>query len=309
MTEGPGGPLLVLGGVTAAGKTAAGVELALRHGGELVGADSIQVYRGFDIGSAKPTAAELRGVPHHLLDVADPDDPLDAMRFARLADAAIADVRRRGRVPIVVGGTGLWLRALLRGLVELPPSDPAIRARLTEEAQRSGAEALHARLRGVDPRAAGRIHPRDAVRIVRALEVHAQTGVPLGELQEAHALGAPRYDALLVALDRPRESLYPTIRARLDAMVEAGWIEEIRRLVVRWGADIKPLRSVGYRQLLPHVTEGVSLEEALLRAYKATRVYTRRQRTWFRGEPGQWWEATADALLGDEGRARLAGFL
>ncbi len=276
--------ILVVGGVTAAGKTAAALALARRQGGELIGADSVQVYRGFDIGSAKPTEAELGGVRHHLIDVIDPDEEIDAARYAALADAAIADVAARGKLPIVVGGTGLWIRALLRGLVALPEVDPALRARLDEEAEHAGAPALHARLAELDPAAAARIHPNDRLRVVRALEVFEQTGTPLGELQAAHALGAPRYDAEILLLDRPREGLHAAIRARAHAMLEAGWIDEVRGLLERWGPDVRPMGAVGYRQLAEHLLEGVPLEETERSIYKATRIYTRRQRTWFRGE-------------------------
>jgi tRNA dimethylallyltransferase len=289
--------IVAIGGVTAAGKTGAAIALARRLGGELVGADSVQVYRGFDIGSAKPTAAELGEVRHHLLDVLDPEEEIDAARYARMADAAIADIAARGRVPIVVGGTGLWMRALLRGLVELPEVDPAVRARIEAEADAVGAPASHERLRGVDPAAAARIHPNDRLRIVRALEVFAQTGRPLGELQAEHARGAPRYDAWLVALDRPRADLHDAIRARVRAMLAAGLIEEVRGLVARWGPEVRPLESVGYREAKAHLSEGVPLEETERRIYKATRIYARRQRTWFRGEGARW--ATAEQVVAE----------
>jgi tRNA dimethylallyltransferase len=276
--------ILVIGGVTAAGKTAAALALARRQDGELVGADSVQVYRGFDIGSAKPTAAELGGVRHHLIDVIDPDAEIDAARYAALADAAIADIASRGKLPIVVGGTGLWIRALLRGLVELPEVDPTLRTRLDGEADEIGAPALHERLRAIDPAAAARIHPNDRLRVVRALEVYEQTGRPLGELQAAHALGAPRYDAEIVLLDRPREELHAAIRARVEGMIDAGWIDEVRGLLARWGPDVRPMSAVGYRQIAEHVLTGVPLEETERAIYKATRIYTRRQRTWFRGD-------------------------
>jgi tRNA dimethylallyltransferase len=180
--------------------------------------------------------------------------------------------------------------------VQLPEVDPALRARLDEEAEREGTPALHARLRAVDPRAASRIHPNDRVRVVRALEVYEQTGRPLGELQAEHALGAPRYDAELYALDRPREELYAAIRARTRAMIERGWVDEVRALLARWGEDVRPMQSVGYRQMAEHVLAGVPLEETERRIYKATRIYTRRQRTWFRSEPGFTW-TSAEALL------------
>ncbi len=298
--------LLLLAGPTASGKTDVAVTLALRLGGELIGADSVQVYRGFDLGSAKPRGPELRGVPHHLLDVADADAPLDAMAYARLADRAIADVRARGRLPIVVGGTGLWLRALVRGLVEVPAVDPSLRARLEEEASLRGAPALHARLAEVDPRAAARIHPNDRLRIVRALEVFAQTGTPLGALQAAHALGAPRYALRMVALDRANEELYPRIEARVAAMLRAGFADEVRGLVAQHGEDVRALQSVGYREMVEHVARGVTLEETTARILQSTKTYVRRQRTWLKNEPGIDRRMHPDALLGAEGARWLA---
>ncbi len=287
--------VIVIAGPTASGKTAAAVTLAERLGGELVGADSVQVYRGFDIGSAKPTREELRGIAHHLLDVVDPDEEVDAKRYAALADAAIADVRARGRVPIVVGGTGLWIRALLRGLVEVPPVDRDVRARLEAEADRIGAPSLHVRLAAVDPRAAAAIHPNDRLRIVRALEVFEQTGIPMGELRHAHALGAPRYSAYFAVLD-PGEALTARIEARLDAMLAAGWLDEVRELRRRFG-DVRPLGSVGYRELVDHLEHGTPFEETRGAIRKSTRIYARRQRTWFAGEPGVMLRTTADDLL------------
>lgn len=294
--------VLVIAGVTAAGKTGAAIALARRLDGELVGADSVQVYRGFDLGSAKPTEEELGGVRHHLIDVVDPDEAIDAARYAALADAAIEDIAARGRLPIVVGGTGLWLRALLRGLVEVPPPDPSLRATLEREAATG---ELHARLRAVDPLTAERLHPNDHLRIVRALEVYEQTGRPLGALHREHQLGAPRYDAFFAALDRPREELYLAIKARARAMIEAGWIDEVRALLDRWGPDVRPMKSVGYAQIADHVLRGVSIEETERLVYKTTRIYTRRQRTWLRGvEDARW--TSADAIVIDEAIERWA---
>ncbi len=285
--------IVVIAGVTAAGKTAAAIALARQRDGELVGADSVQVYRGFDVGSAKPTEAELGGIRHHLLDVVDPDEAIDAAGFAALADRAIEDIAARGKLPIVVGGTGLWLRALVRGLVELPKPDPAVRGALEREADAKGAPALHARLRAIDPTYAAQIHENDQRRIVRALEVHAQTGRALGDFLAEHAKGAPRYATETWLLDRPRPDLYARLQARIAAMIEAGWVDEVRALLARWGRGVRPMQSVGYRQIAEHVLDGVPIEEAIRRAYKATRIYTRRQRTWFRGEPlgGAWTDA------------------
>jgi len=305
----PDAPLLVLTGPTASGKTAAAVTLAEVLGGELVGADSVQVYRGFDIGASKPRPEELRGVPHHLLDVRDPDQELDAADFAALADRAIAEVRARGKLAIVVGGSGLWLRALLRGLVPLPKVDPALRAQLHEEARALGAPALHARLAEVDPHAAAKIHANDEVRIVRALEVYAQTGTPLGALREAHALGAPRYRALRVVLDWPAPVLQARIEARTEAMFAAGFVDEVRALHARYGARARALGSVGYREVVEHLVDGVPLAETVARVARATRIYARRQRTWLNNEPGDRWSVTPDDLHAPAGMARLVRFL
>jgi len=297
--------VVVIAGVTAASKTAVAIALARRLDGELIGADSVQVYRGFDIGSAKPTAEELDGVRHHLIDVVDPDATIDAGRYQAMADAAIADVVSRGKLPIVVGGTGLWLRTLVRGLIELPDPEPALRAELEAEADRVGAPALHARLAEVDPIYAARIHPNDRRRIVRALEVWRQTGEAMGALQEAHAKGAPRYDATVHLLDRERDDLYARIRARIRAMLDAGWVDEVRALLERWGPDVRAMNSVGYREVKAHVLDDVPLEETERLAYKATRIYTRRQRTWFNNDPmgGSWTDAEALlAASGDEGQ-------
>lgn len=299
-------PLLVIAGPTATGKTGAAIELAKRLDGELIGADSVQVYRGFDIGSAKPSEEELQGVAHHLIDIVDPDDEIDAASYAARADAGIAAVRSRGRLPIVVGGTGLWIRALLRGLVDLPPVNPEIRARIESEIASEGAPALHAKLSEVDPMSANAVHPNDALRIVRALEVYEQTGVPMGTLRAEHALGAPRYDALLIALDMEREAHDTLIERRAVRMMEAGWVDEVRSLRERWGDSVRPFGSVGYREVLAHIRDGVPLDQTLRQIRKSTRVYARRQRTWFRSEPGVRRWTDQKELLGPDSVATLA---
>jgi tRNA dimethylallyltransferase len=308
MSGSPDQPLLVITGPTASGKTSLGLELARRFGGELIGADSVQVYRGFDIGSSKPTPAELGGIPHHLLDVAEPEQPLDAVDFAELADAAIAQTVGRGHVPIVVGGSGLWLRALLRGLVQLPSVDPQIRKRLDEEANTLGAPALHARLSQIDPQAAADIHANDRIRIVRALEVYEQTGTPLGQLRAEHALGAPRYRALRIVLEVPPDELIRRIEARTEQMLAHGFVDEVRTLIARHGRDVRPLGAVGYREMVEHLCDGVSLAETVRKINQSTRVYARRQRTWLNNEPGELWQTTREAVLSDEGQARLQSF-
>lgn len=300
-------PLLVIAGATATGKTRTAVALAKMLGGELIGADSVQVYRGFDIGSAKPTADELDGVPHHLVDVVDPDEDIDAASYAARADAAIERVAANGRLPIVVGGTGLWIRALLRGLVDLPPVDPDVRQRLEAAGSAEGPEALHARLRKIDPISAETVHPHDLLRIVRALEVYEQTGTPLGELRAEHALGEPRYTAFFAVLDTDRAVHTASVEARVDEMLAAGWVDEVRALRQRWADDCRPFGSVGYREILSHLRDAVPLDETRRLIRKSTRTYARRQRTWFGGEPGVSWRGEPDALLElvDEVRAAL----
>jgi tRNA dimethylallyltransferase len=299
-------PILVVAGATGTGKTSAAIELARHLGGELVGADSVQVYRGFDIGAAKPPASELGDVRHHLIDVFDPNQDVDAMVFAKLADAAIDEIHGRGRLPIVVGGTGLWIRALVRGLVPVPPVDPDLRSHLEAAAKSEGAAALHAKLMDVDPLAAGQIHPNDVLRIVRALEVYEQTGTALGTLRAVHALGAPRYQAMFVVLEMDRAVHETLIERRAEQMLEAGWVDEVRALRQRWGDQVRPLGSVGYRDILAHLRDGIPLDETLRRVRKSTRVYARRQRTWFNGEPGVSWRCESDELRSPDGLERIA---
>jgi tRNA dimethylallyltransferase len=278
-------------GPTAAGKSALSLRLAEALGGEVLSCDSMQVYRGFDIGTAKATAAERARVPHHLLDVADPDEDFSAARFAELADVAAADVAARGRVLVACGGTGLYLRAWLRGLFPAPRPDPAIRARHREE----GAAAVRERLLAVDPEAAAAILPGDLVRLSRALEVFEQTGVPITELRR-RAVRVPRYPARLVGLTPPRPLLHERIDERFDAMMAAGLLDEVRGLVSRYGPGIRPLGALGYAQLRDHLQGLLPLEEAVRQAKRDTRRYARRQLTWFRAEPDVTWHERPDAL-------------
>jgi tRNA dimethylallyltransferase len=283
--------LLAVVGPTAAGKTAVALRLAEELGGEVLSCDSMQVYRGMDVGTAKPTPAERARVPHHLLDVVDPDEDFSAARYVELADAAAAAISARGRVVVVCGGTGLYLRALVRGLFPAPRPDPALRARHRE----AGAAAVRERLLAVDPEAARGILPGDLVRLSRALEVYEQTGVPISELRR-RAAGPPRYPARLVGLAPPRPELHARIDARFDQMMAAGFLDEVRRLLDRYGPAARPLGALGYAQLRDHLLGRVSLEEAVRLGKRDTRRYARRQLTWFRSEPGITWHASPDAL-------------
>lgn len=281
--------IVCIAGPTAVGKSALAVILARRFDGEVVNADSQQVYRGMDIGTGKPTRAETQGVRHHLFDVVEPWEQLDAVRFARMADEVVAGIVARGRLPVVVGGTGLWLRTLVQGIVPAPGRNEAIRARLEAEAVDLGWPALHERLARVDPDGAARIRPNDPVRIVRSLEVWEQGGVPFSELQRRHALGAPRYQALRIALALPMPELEERIRIRSRRMFEAGLVEETRRLAEDPRAAPRLRRVMGYREALRHLVEGLPIGEAMELTAIAQRQYAKRQLTWFRGEPEWTW--------------------
>ncbi len=280
--------IAVIAGPTASGKTRLAIDLALAAGGEIVNADSQQVYRGLDVGTAKPTAAERAEVPHHLLDVSEPGEGMDAARWCALADAAIAEVAGRGRLPVVVGGTGLYLRALLHGVVAAPGRDPEMRARLEEEAARLGRAALHRRLAGVDPEAARRIRPNDLVRIVRALEI-AAGGRTQSELFAAHRFQADRYPARLWALEPQRQELHRRIDARVEAMFGGGILREARWLLERFGGRPPAKLPLGYAEAVACALGTLPLAEAVRRVQVAHRRYARRQLVWLRAERGATW--------------------
>lgn len=279
-------PLIVLAGPTASGKTAAAIRLAQRLDAEIVGADSQQVYRHFDIGTAKPSREELEAIPHHLISVLEPNEACTAGRYQQLADAAIENIRARGKRVVVVGGTGLYLRVLLHGVLPAPPVDPALRARLEAEAVEQGREALHARLAKVDPESAARLPPSDVLRVVRALELFEQTGEPASVHRARHAFVPDRYAYDLLVLDPPRASLYPAINQRTRAMFEGGLLEEVKALLARGFGDAPAMGSVGYVQARDVLEGRLTLEEGIAAAAQATRHYAKRQLTWFRKERG-----------------------
>jgi tRNA dimethylallyltransferase len=267
-------------GPTASGKTDLALEVCARIGGEVVSADSIQIYRRFDIGSGKPTRAELDRVPHHLIDALDPLDPIDAAEWAKLADEAIADIRARGKTPVVCGGTFFWVRTLLLGLAPIPAADEAVRARHRAIVEEKGRSALHAELMRVDPESAARLHPNDAIRVGRALEVFELTGRTMSDWQADHGFKGRRYEANVVALKHDPAVLTERIAARTGRWLANGWIEEVRALLEDGFGQARAMGSVGYAEvrafLEGKLAEG-ELKDAIVRA---TRIYARRQRTW-----------------------------
>lgn len=280
---------LALAGPTGVGKTAVALALAPRLDAEILVADSMQVYRGFTVGTGKPAPAERAAVPHHGLDLAEPDAGFDVAAFRAGAAAALAAIRARGHLPLVVAGTGLYLRALRQGLCEAPAPDPAVRRRLEAEARRLGVPALHARLKAADPEAAARLSVNDRVRVVRALEVFEQTGVPLSRLQAQHRERQGPPAGLVIGLTRERADLTRRIEARALAMVASGLEAEVRALLAQGYGGSRPMRGLGYRHFLPVVRGERTAAEAIHLMERDTRRYAKRQLTWFRKEPGIVW--------------------
>ena len=288
-------PVFMLLGPTASGKTAAALAIAEQLPIEIVSVDSALVYRGMDIGTAKPSALERQRVPHHLIDLIEPTDSYSAARFVADAETAIADIRARGRLPLLVGGTMLYARAFIDGLHDLPQADPALRQRLEDEAARIGWPALHARLAAVDPATAARLEPADAQRIQRALEIHALSGLPMSAwLARRRSPNAQRPPVCVIALEpSSRAELHARIALRFQAMLDAGFIDEMHRLRAR--GDLHPalpsMRCVGYRQLWQWLDAGAPGGEAWRRTVEAgiaaTRQLAKRQLTWLRSMPGR----------------------
>lgn len=283
-------PILAIVGATATGKSALALELAGEIGGEIVSADSLQVYRGLDLGTAKPSAADRARVPHHLVDILEPDEVYSAGEFARRARAAIDEIAGRGRIPIVVGGSGLYLRALLRGLSPLPPGDPEVRAALRLRLAIEGLPALREELVRIDPRTAARLTAGDTQRTLRALEVECVTGRPLSAWLDEQPFGIQAIAAVQIGLTLPRSILYDRIAGRVVWMMEAGWLGEVAGLLQRGLSPRLPaFQAIGYRQLVRHLEGDGSLEQAIAEIVRETRRFAKRQETWFRKEPDVTW--------------------
>jgi tRNA dimethylallyltransferase len=280
--------LLAIVGPTASGKTDLAIGVCERVGGEVISADSVQIYRGFDIGSGKPNAAEKARAPHHLIDVLDPMELVDAASYARLAEQAIADVRARGKVPVLCGGTFFWVRALVLGLMDAPAGDPDVRARHRAIVEAQGRTALHDELTRVDPESAKRLHPNDVVRVSRALEILELSGKKMSEWHAEHGFKGRRIDARLVGVGTTAGELTERIERRAAAWLEGGWIAEVEGLLAKGYGDARAMGSVGYAEVRTFL-EGRLHREALLPAIvQSTRIFARRQRTWLKQAGVEW---------------------
>ncbi len=282
--------LVAVGGPTCTGKSDLAAAVAARFGGEIINGDSMQVYRYFDIGTAKPSAEAVEAVPHHLIDAVGPDEEFNAALFKNMADQAIGDIAARGKLPIVVGGTGLYLRALFYGLFPAG-KDEVLRERLSGE-HRDDPAGFYERLKGVDPDYALRISFRDRVRAVRAMEIYLLTGQKVSELESGHGFRDARYDICKIGLTKPREELYRRIDERVLAMLGSGLLEEVRSILARgYGKDLKPFSSIGYREVLHYLSGSINYEDMVKDIQKNTRRYAKRQFTWFAKEKDmQWFE-------------------
>ncbi|NOZ85011.1 MAG: tRNA (adenosine(37)-N6)-dimethylallyltransferase MiaA [Deltaproteobacteria bacterium] len=279
--------LVAIVGPTGSGKTGLALELAPRLDGEIVCLDSAQVYSGLDIGTAKPTKAERSMVPHHLFDVIDPEEHMDAAKYVKMADRVLADISRRKKKPFLVGGTGLWLRSLVHGLFEAPPIDSALRARLDAELCRSGVDVMHDRLAKVDPVSAARIGSGDRQRVLRALEYYYQTGEPISRAQSRHEFKSKRYECLTYFLDRPRDELKERLKERLESMLRDGWVEEVEKLLASGvPRDAQAFKAHGYRHIIKVVNGKLALEEARELILREHWAYTKRSRTWYKKVAG-----------------------
>ncbi|WP_373501034.1 tRNA (adenosine(37)-N6)-dimethylallyltransferase MiaA [Desulfococcus sp.] len=299
--------IVIICGPTGVGKTAAAIHLARCRRGEIVSADSMQVYRFMDIGTAKPTPEERSAVPHHMIDVAAPDEAFDAARFAREASAAVDALAARNTPAFVVGGTGLYIKSLTRGIFHAEAVDPEIRGRLENEADILGPAALHHRLARLDPEAGRRIHPNDRFRILRALEVFESTGKPISDHHSAHRFGESPFRTLKIGLEMEREALYERIDRRVDIMIETGLLPEVRRLLAMgYHSELKSMKSIGYRHMADFIEGRTSWEEAAKTLKRDTRRYAKRQYTWFKADPEVIW--TPPAAL-EEMNNRIESFL
>ena len=290
--------LPVICGATAAGKTALALNLAEHFDGEIISADSRQVYRLMDIGTAKPTKDELQRVRHHLIDVVWPDEEFHAAHFVSHAEAAITDICNRNKRPFLVGGTGLYIRALTEGLLQAPSANPELRQRLHARAEEEGSLVLHEELAQVDPDSAARLHPNDLIRIVRALEVYQHSGRTLSAMQDEHGFNSKPYRTLKICLNMDRGELYRRIDERAEVMFEQGLLAEAEALLqAGYNPDLKTLKTIGYRQAFALLRQNVSRDEAIADLQQSTRRYAKQQLTWLRKDKSMIWLESSDDFV------------
>jgi tRNA dimethylallyltransferase len=282
--------LIVICGPTGVGKTSVAIELAEKFKGEIVGADSMQVYRQMDIGTAKPTAKEQARIPHHMIDVVDPDEPFDAAKYSEMAGRRILRLEDKGVASFVVGGTGLYIKALVHGLSRARPADSRVLERLKKEAKEQGGKVLHERLSRIDKDAAQKIHHNDIFRIVRALEIFEKTGKPLSDYNKEHGFKEKKFDALKICLHSDREVLYDRIETRVDEMLSQGFVKEVKDLLeMGYSKDLKSMQSIGYSHMVKYLSRDLNRDEAVRTMKRDSRRYAKRQFTWFRADPEVKW--------------------
>jgi tRNA dimethylallyltransferase len=283
-------PLVVVLGQTASGKSSLAIRLAQQLNGEVLVCDSTQVYRHFDIGTAKVPLAEQEGIAHHLVDLVEPNELFTAGEYRRQALPVLAEVTKRGKLPILTAGTGLYLRALLEGLADAPERSEELRTRLRTKAQLHGSDYLHRALKRLDPENAARIGPRDTQKVIRSIEMRILAGKPVREIHRAGRSSLEGYDVQKIGLLAPRAALYARIDARAVAMLRDGWLEEVRKLSSSGiPLNAKPFQFIGYPELLAHLAGRLTMETALEKIQLATRQFAKRQLTWFRKEPSVHW--------------------
>jgi len=299
--------VIVICGPTGIGKTAAAIEIARKFNGEIISADSMQIYRRMDIGTAKPTTAERARVAHHMIDIIEPDENFNARLFSQLGRDVIAQLHRRGRLPFVVGGTGLYIKSLLHGLFAARPVAPDIRRRLKKQAEQLGSRALFERLQKCDPEAAARLHPNDTYRIVRALETFEAGGETISRHQRRHGFAENPFATLTFGLSMDRQRLYERINERVDAMIGAGLLAEVKGLLeMGYVPELKSMQSIGYRHMVDFIEGRLPWDESVRILKRDSRRYAKRQLTWFSADPTVIWQAPGRI---DEMAKMIDGFL
>jgi len=301
-------PVVVIVGPTAVGKSRIAVEVAKAFETEVLTADSRQVYRGMDVGTDKPAPEERQGIPHRLIDLVGPDESFNAGLYRRQAIDEFERLYRDRRLPLVVGGTGLYVRTLLKGLCDAPPTDPIVRAALKQEAEDQGHDRLYARLVEVDPVAASRLHPRDESKVLRALEVYQLSGRRMSEFQQEHGFAERPFSTLMIGLNRDRDALYRRIEERIDWQLAHGLIEETKQLLDQgYQRDSAAMKGLGYRQVAEHLAGAYDSAEMVRRFKRDTRRFSKRQMTWFRKEPGIQWLTIEESESVQHTTARVIG--